>query len=437
SSLLFCIFLVFGLANSLFEATFLAILFALLTVGTLIVFIYPYITKKSHCAGVIERINLNLKKVSLKCEDYEDISNQIFNFEKNYEITKDELSRLVIQKEKLEDEINNNLNNNIPEIETKIKVNENLINSLKLNSKVETIKDYEENLALKKKYETNMDHQKGKLNVFGIKGSTVEENIAFWDNEIKKLEKYKDEAIDLNYSEEVVMKLKDVQIKLENQLNQDQSKYGELKENLLEIERNANSILQSTDNYIYCRATSDLNNVKESLGNFISKNKRKKEDILEIIRIFNEIEIQEKEKISNLLSKKSSVYEYFKEITDGLYEQVLFNMDTGDIKVRRKDNEIFDLNSLSGGAYDQLYFSIRLALAEKVLNGNTGFLILDDPFIKSDPKRLSRQINLLKRISSLGWQIIYFSCKDEILSNLKPEIENKNINFIELPNLLS
>lgn len=437
SSLLFCIFLVFGLANSLFVANFLAILFAFLTVGTLIIFIYPYIIKKSHCAGVIERINLSLKKVGLKCEDYEDISSQIFNFEKNYEIKKEELNRLVFQKEKLEDEINNNLNNAIPEIEMKIKVKENLINSLKVNSKVETINDYEENLALKKKFETDMDHQKIKLNTFGIKGGTVEENIVFWDNEIKKLEEYKNEAIDRNYSEEVVMKLKEVLLKLENQLNQDQSKYSELKENLLEIERNANSILQSTDNSTYCRATSDLFNVEKRLEKFISKNKRKKEDVLEIIKIFNEIEIKEKEKISNLLSRKSSVFEYFKEITDGLYEEVNFNMDTGEIKAKRKDNEIIGLNSLSGGAYDQLYFSIRLALAEKVLNGNTGFLILDDPFIKSDPERLRRQIDLLKRISRLGWQIIYFSCKDEILSNLKPEINNQNINLIELPNLFS
>lgn len=120
-----------------------------------------------------------------------------------------------------------------------------------------------------------------------------------------------------------------------------------------------------------------------------------------------------------------------------MYEEVLFNMDTGEIKAKRKDNEIVDINSLSGGAYDQLYFSIRLALSEKVLKGRTGFLILDDPFIKSDPERLKRQVGLLKRISRLGWQILYFSSKIEILSNLRPEIENRKINFIELPSLFN
>lgn len=110
-------------------------------------------------------------------------------------------------------------------------------------------------------------------------------------------------------------------------------------------------------------------------------------------------------------------------------------MDTGEIIARRKDDKLVEINSLSGGAYDQLYFSIRLALAEKVLNGKTVFLILDDPFIKSDLERLQRQLSLLKRISRLGWQILYFSSKNEILSNLRPDIENQTIKLISLPSL--
>jgi len=435
SALLFCIFLIFGLANSLFYANLLAILFALLTVGTLIIFKYPYITKKAHCAGVIERINLKLQYIGLKCENYEDISNQILNFEKDYKMKNEELNRLMITKEKLEDNTSSILNIKIPDIENKIKFNENQINTLKINSMVETIKDYEEKLNLKKNLEKIIDQQKVKLHDFGTKFSRVEENITFWESEIKKLEEYKSEAIDINYNEEVVKELKQELSTLEDQLNQDQSKYSGLKDSLFEIERNINSILQFTGNYIYCSTISDLNKVKERLEDFISKHKTKREDILEIIKIFDEIEIQEKEKISDLLSKKSSVYEYFKEVTDGLYREVIFNMDTGEIRAKRKDDELVEINSLSGGAYDQLYFSIRLALAEKVLNGKTGFLILDDPFVKSDLERLERQLGLLKRISRLGWQILYFSCKNEILSTLKPDIENQIVNFIELSSL--
>ncbi len=437
SAFLFAIFLIFGLTNSLFLFNFLAIFFALLTVGTLIIFKFPYIRKKSHSAGFIGRINLRLQKIGLECESYEDISNKIFNFERDYEIKSEELNRLLILKEKLEDNVNNTLSNKIPENENKIKLNENLINNLKIRSKVETIQDYEEKFTLKKEFEKIFEQQKIILNNFTVKGSNIEENIAYWKNEIKRLEKYKEEAIDIIYSEETVTFLKENLEQLENQLNETKSKYNELKNNLLEVERKVNNILQTTEDYIYCTTTNDLDKVKEKLNIFVKENEERSKDILEICKIFEEIEIKEKEKISKLLSKKSSVFEYFKEITDGLYEEVIFNMDTGETKVKRKDNEFIDIKFLSGGALDQLYFSIRLALAEKVLKNNTGFLILDDPFIKSDPERLIRQIELLKRISKLGWQILYFTSKNEILTNLRPEIENQSIKFIELPSLIS
>ena len=158
---------------------------------------------------------------------------------------------------------------------------------------------------------------------------------------------------------------------------------------------------------------------------------------MEIREIFNEIKQNEKEKISKLLSKERSIEEYFKEITNGLYEEVRFTIEPFEIKVKRKDNQIFSLNQLSGGTFDQLYFAIRLALGEKLLKENKGFFILDDPFIKSDSLRLSNQINLLKKMCSLGWQVLYFTCKDEILDNLNQEINNNKIKFKEFNSLVS
>uniref|UniRef100_A0A7C2P150 Uncharacterized protein n=1 Tax=candidate division WOR-3 bacterium TaxID=2052148 RepID=A0A7C2P150_UNCW3 len=41
-------------------------------------------------------------------------------------------------------------------------------------------------------------------------------------------------------------------------------------------------------------------------------------------------------------------------------------------------------------------------------------MFLYDPFIKSDGERLKRELDLLVEISKDGWQILYFSCKDEV-----------------------
>ena len=92
---------------------------------------------------------------------------------------------------------------------------------------------------------------------------------------------------------------------------------------------------------------------------------------------------------------------------------------------------------LSGGAYDQLYLSIRLALGEKLLKGKKGFFIMDDPFIKADPDRLQRQIETLKKISELGWQIMYFSAKGEIKDALKEDIKRGAINYVEVQGIFS
>jgi uncharacterized protein YhaN len=76
--------------------------------------------------------------------------------------------------------------------------------------------------------------------------------------------------------------------------------------------------------------------------------------------------------------------------------------------------------------------SIRLALGEKLLKGDKAFFILDDPLIKADRKRLQTQLNLLKHISELGWQIIYFTAKDEVRDALKEQISAGSINLVRL-----
>ena len=78
---------------------------------------------------------------------------------------------------------------------------------------------------------------------------------------------------------------------------------------------------------------------------------------------------------------------------------------------------------LSGGAADQLYFAIRLALGKRLLGGGTGFFILDDPFVKADPFRLTTLLGMLEQIVSQGWQVLYFSAKGEVKAALQEGIE--------------
>ena len=73
----------------------------------------------------------------------------------------------------------------------------------------------------------------------------------------------------------------------------------------------------------------------------------------------------------------------------------------------------------------------------RLLKGSKGFFIMDDPFIKADIERLQKQIEIIKGISKSGWQIMYFTAKDEVKDVLKKDMENSKVNYIEVQGVFS
>ena len=71
------------------------------------------------------------------------------------------------------------------------------------------------------------------------------------------------------------------------------------------------------------------------------------------------------------------------------------------------------------------------------MKGKKGFFIMDDPFVKADPDRLERQIEMLRKIAELGWQVLYFSAKGEIKEVLEEDIEKGTINHVEIQSIFS
>ncbi len=79
--------------------------------------------------------------------------------------------------------------------------------------------------------------------------------------------------------------------------------------------------------------------------------------------------------------------------------------------------EIININSLSGGTIDQLYFSLRFGIINSITDKNLP-LILDDPFIQYDDERLKNILKLLKNIGQQR-QIILFTCQKREINFLK------------------
>jgi len=272
---------------------------------------------------------------------------------------------------------------------------------------------------------------------FGEKSGNLVENLSYWKHEIDALKQYEDKVKEVKYDENKVSQLESEKNILFKEKEELQKKMKGLREKLKEVERKANEILQLEEDYVHCETSLDLGTIRKRLGNFIDKIENNKNDVLEVMKIFEEIEKKEKERVSQLFGKDSPVSKHFCEITGGIYQEVDFLPDEKKIQVKSKDGNILDADKLSGGAYDQLYLSIRLALGEKLLKGSKGFFIMDDPFIKADIERLQKQIEIIKGISKSGWQIMYFTAKDEVKDVLKKDIENSKVNYIEVQGVFS
>ncbi len=57
---------------------------------------------------------------------------------------------------------------------------------------------------------------------------------------------------------------------------------------------------------------------------------------------------------------------------------------------------------------------------------------MDDPFIKADPGRLRKQMEILRKIVGMGWQVLYFSAKGEVRDCLASDIKSKDGKLIEV-----
>jgi hypothetical protein len=398
-----------------------------------LIFKFKYTRNKGMLEGEFKKIKTELSKFELAGENIEKIFSNVQKFNDEYIKKNDLLKQSEKDYNECKGEIYRLQNKEIPEIEKEIKYKELEIEKLKGKSKVDSLEEYSNKLKQKVELETLKKEKIGVLKShFGENKKSLEENISYWEKSIKKLEEYKDKALALEYNDDSVSELYNKKKENNKSLRELNSKIDEFKKDMEFIERTANDILTLEAEHFYCHTSKDVKAIENRLKEFIDYNETLKDSVKDAIKIFEKIESEEKEKVSDLFGKNSKISNLFNKITDGLYEEVTFMTDTNNIMVTRKDKTQLEAKKLSGGAYDQLYLSIRLALGEKLLKGKKGFFIMDDPFIKSDSDRLKKQIDTLKMISEDGWQILYFSAKKEIKDALEKDVEKGDIKYIDV-----
>ncbi len=75
-------------------------------------------------------------------------------------------------------------------------------------------------------------------------------------------------------------------------------------------------------------------------------------------------------------------------------------------------DEAISLDALSGGEREQLYFAVRLALADVAFHEERQLVVLDDVFIYTDTARLARIVTILDEAAD-RFQIVLLTCHPE------------------------
>jgi exonuclease SbcC len=391
------------------------------------------VRERARLAGAFERIRLALAKFKWRAESAEDIYARLQQFEEEMRLRSDEIQEMTRRKENLVESITELRSKTIPDEEEKMQAAQARIDDIKGKSSAESREAFQQGLIARQKHEKSAGEEKGILHsLLGAQGETLQDNVGFWQHALKALEQYRDAAQGIPYDEAAVTHVKEAAATAEASLGALHERMAGFRRHLEEVEREANKTLQLEADYLPCATTIDLEAVRDKLREFIGSSEETRDTVLKVMAIFEEIEAEERKKVAELFGPGSPVSSYFGEITGNIYEAVLFNQEQGCIQVRRKDGQILEAEKLSGGAYDQLYLAIRLALGERILQGTKGFFIMDDPFVKADPARLQKQIEVLTGISQSGWQIIYFSAKGEMREMLKPLIKRGTVNYLEI-----
>lgn len=125
----------------------------------------------------------------------------------------------------------------------------------------------------------------------------------------------------------------------------------------------------------------------------------------------NTVDNYKKERMPKMLQKAE---EYLEFLTDGNYIRIIPKQTGNGFYIENKNKILFEANELSQATTEQVYVSIRLALATTIYEKYRFPIIIDDSFVNFDAMRTSKIVGLLKNLSA--YQVILFTCHDHILN---------------------
>lgn len=195
---------------------------------------------------------------------------------------------------------------------------------------------------------------------------------------------------------------------LEEQISAKQAQINDLHAENAKLENQMN-ILANSDKYFaekqkLADLESSLNeNVKEYLANLLTSN-----------WIARGLDLASNERFPKMLEDAKK---YFKLLTGGRYIDIELDKK---LKVKRADGKKFEVDYLSRGTSEQLYFALKLAFVEQVSDKIALPILIDDAFVNFDAQRTSHIVKLLEELAKKT-QVLIFTARQDLVDNLAIE----------------
>ncbi len=197
---------------------------------------------------------------------------------------------------------------------------------------------------------------------------------------------------------------------LQHQLNQWRERKGQVREQIIRLEQEGtlSRLLQEKE---------------ETLTEL--KREAKKWGVYAICRhlLKESREKYERERQPGVLREASH---YFSKITGGSYARIVAPIGSETLYVEGEKGEQIEPGYLSRGTREQLYLSMRFALAREFSRQVSLPLVMDDILVNFDLGRLRKTVEALREISKYH-QILFFTCHPYVSKILLEEIEGSKL----------
>ena len=270
----------------------------------------------------------------------------------------------------------------------------NFTNALKISTGCSSWEDLQEKCNEKETHQVSRDMLSNKINrLFGTK---FEEE---WEETLYELKPF--ETTKFEWNENVAGKLDKL---VETFNTQTKELDGRLEAARIEI------------NKLGCKTQEDIWRKEDEIRAELSTLNRGREAALIAAEIIKKVSQEQDQVVNKIIADSDmddSATNLFSAITGKQYKKVF--LEENNIYANTIGGNSIPINHLSSGARAQLYFALRINLAQSLLKEKTAFLLLDDPFLTCDTNRTKEMISILQEISKKGWQLIYFTISEDVV----------------------